>query len=78
MSQLESLSTLRQSATESRPRHPQREIAELLATAIVRARVKGVIAPEATPEGQDSEVCLGFSADQSVHTNPSYLEGVRQ
>ena len=78
MSELKSLSNLRHPATECRPRHPQREIADLLATAIVRARVSGVIATEATTEGQYSEVCLGFTADQSVHTNPSYLEGVRQ
>ena len=78
MSELESLSTLRRPATESRPRHPQREIADLLATAIMRARFNGHLAPEATAEGKDSEVCLGFTADQSVHTNPSYQEGVRQ
>jgi hypothetical protein len=78
MSELESLSTLRRPAIESRPRHPQREIADLLATAIVRARIKGHIASEATAEDPDSEVCLGFTADQSVHTNPSYQEGVRQ
>lgn len=60
------------------PRHPQREIAELLATAIVRARVKGVVAPEATHEGRDSAVCLAITAGQSVHVNPSYQEGVRQ
>ena len=78
MSELEFPSTLRQPATESRPRHPQREIADLLAAAIMRARMKGHIGSEATNQRQDSEVCLGFSANQSVHTNPSYQEGVRQ
>ena len=78
MSELEFPSTLRQPATESRPRHPQREIADLLAAAITRARIKSGSAVEATNRQQDSEVCLGFSADQSVHTNPSYQEGVRQ
>ena len=78
MSKIELPSTPRQPATESRPRHPQREIADLLAAAITRARIKSCSAPDATNERQDSEVCLGFSADQSVHTNPSYQEGVRQ
>jgi hypothetical protein len=78
MSQSELPSTPRKLATESRPRHPQREIADLLAIAITRARIKSRSAFEATNRQQDSEVCLGFSADQSVHTNPSYQEGVRQ
>ena len=78
MSELEFPSTLRQPATESRPRHPQREIADLLAAAIMRARMKGHNWPEATNERQDSEVCLGFSAEQSVNANPSYTEGVRE
>lgn len=78
MSKLESLSTLRRPATESRLRHPQCEIADLLATAIMRARINGDIATKATAADKDSEVCLGFTADQSVHTNPSYQEGVRQ
>lgn len=78
MSELESLSTPHRPATASQPRHPQREIADLLATAIARARIKGHITPEATADGQDSEVCLGFTADQSVHANPSYQKGVRQ
>ena len=68
----------RHPATESRPRHPQREIADLLAAAITRARIKSGSAFEATNRQQDSEVCLGFNADQSVHANPSYQEGIRQ
>ena len=78
MSEIELPSTLRQPATESRPRHPQREIADLLAIAISRARIKSCSDSEATNQLQDSEVCLGFSANQSVHTNPSYIKGVRQ
>ena len=46
----ESPLSIRPSPDDMFPRQPQREIAELLATAIVRARVKGVIATEATPE----------------------------
>ncbi len=56
------------------PRHPHREIAELLAAAIVRIRLKN--RPE--DASTNSEVCLGFPADQSVHTNPSHQEGFRQ
>jgi hypothetical protein len=73
---IESPLSIRPSTDDISPRQPHREIAELLATAIVRARLKGAIALEATQEWQDSEVCLGFSGDQSVHTNPSQPEGV--
>ena len=56
------------------PRDPLREVAELLAVAIVRTRAKN--APTATVAL--SEVSLGFTADQSVNTNPSDTEGVRK
>ena len=59
-------------SNESHPRHPCREVAELLATAIFRMRT-----------GQSSESCpkestvrLDSSCHQSVHTNPSQLKGV--
>ena len=78
MPELEISSTSRWQRDESRPRHPYREIADLLATAITRARIKTFSAPEATTQHADSEVCLGFTANQSVHTNPSYSEGVRE
>lgn len=74
MSDLESPSTLCQPATESLPRHSYREIAELLAMAIARARNKNL--PELV--AAESEVLLGFSADQSVNANPAYTEGVRK
>lgn len=78
MPEIEISSTSRRVAADSRPRHPYREIADLLATAIIRARIKAGTALEATVEHADSEVCLGFTANQSVHTNPSYAEGVRE
>jgi len=74
MSELEFPSTLRQPAPESRPRHPQREIADLLATAILRMHAD----PHKSVHQDSSTVCLAITANQSVHTNPSYQEGVRQ
>lgn len=59
-------------SNESHPRHPCREVAELLAAAICRMRT-----------GQSSESCpkestvrLDSFGHQSVHANPSQLEGV--
>ena len=49
------------------PRQPHREIAELLATAIARSRLKG----HRDVVGIQSEVSLGFSGNQRVNTNPS-------
>lgn len=73
MSVVESSSATRRSTAKILPRHPHREIAELLATAMLRMRAgrhePGVSDP--------SEVCLGFTGDQRVHTNPSDTEGVR-
>ena len=78
MPEIEIPSTSRRARQESSPRHPHREIADLLATAITRARIKTRTASEATEGRADSEVFLGFSAHQSVHTNPSYAEGVHE
>ncbi len=49
------------------PRQPHREIAELLATAIARSRLKGQVDVVSI----QSEVSLGFSGNQRVNTNPS-------
>ena len=68
MPELEFPSTSRQPATESRPRHPQREIADLLATAILRMHAD----PDKLVHQDSSTVCLAITGDQSVHTNPSY------
>lgn len=78
MSEVESSSAARRSPAEILPRHPYREVAELLVTAVLRARKHGPLRIIATVIGQGSEVCLGFSADQSVNANPSYQYGVRQ
>ena len=74
MSEIESPSTVRRSPDDVLPRHPHREIAELLATAIARIRLKNRSNSGATC----SEVQLAFSGDQSVNANPSYTEGVRE
>ncbi len=73
MSKPEFPSNLRQSVTESRPRHPQREIADLLATAILRMHAD----PPVSQSPESSTVCLAITADQSVHVNPSQQEGVQ-
>ena len=63
---------------EIQPRHPHREIAELLAAGILRARQNGTWAGDLTPISHSSEVCRGFNAEQSVNANPSYTERVRE
>lgn len=74
MSELESPLSARRLTREIQARQTHREIAELLAAAIVRMRIKDVCTPPAT----QSEVGLGFSANQRVNANPSYTEGVQQ
>lgn len=74
MSDIELPSIARSSTALIQPRHPHREIAELLAAAIVRMRAKNHPDLPAT----DSKVSLGFTANQRVNTNPSYTEGVQE
>jgi hypothetical protein len=74
MSELESSSTARRMTREIQPRQPHREIAEILAAAIVRMREKNCQDFSDT----NSEVCLGFTGTQRVNTNPSYTEGVQE
>ncbi len=74
MSHVESPLPAHRLTREVQPRHPHREIAELLATAIVRARLKSM-QPFVDTE---SEVSLGFTANQRVNANPSYTEGVQE
>lgn len=74
MSEIESPSIVRRCPDDALPRHPHREIAELLATAIARIRLND----RSDAENTYSEVQLAFSGDQSVNANPSYTEGVRE
>lgn len=56
------------------PRQPYIEVAELLASSIVRART----ASASHLPLRNSEVSLGFSANQRVNANPSFTQGVSQ
>ncbi len=58
---------------EVQHRHPHREIAELLATAILRLRTGRTNTIVCDPR----DVSLGFTGHQRVNTNPSDTEGVR-
>ena len=73
MTYIESPSPARHSAANLLPRHPRREIAELLAAAILRMRARS----ESDVAATGSDVRLGFSDDQSVNANPLYTQGVR-
>ena len=55
-------------------RQPCVEIAELLAAAIVRVRLRDSFNVHST----DSEVSLDFTGNRSVNANPSYTEGVQR
>lgn len=73
MSEIESPSVARKTTRETQPRHPHREIAELLATAILRLRA----GRNNTIVSDPREVSLDFTGHQRVNTNPSDTEGVR-
>ena len=73
MSNTESSSSSNRLTRDNRPRHPQREIADLLAAAILRMHAD----PPVSQSPESSTVCLAITADQSVHVNPSYQEGVQ-
>lgn len=59
-------------STLDAPRHPQQEIADLLATAFLRLRQHASSSTTA-----ESAVGLGFGGQQRVHANPSQPKGVR-
>ena len=67
MSDAEHPSPKNQTTFVIQPRRPHREIAELLAKAIARSRLRGL----GNADCIQSEVCLGFTAHQRVNTNPS-------
>lgn len=73
MTDIESPSAARRPAGEVLPRHPHREVAELLAAAILRMRARNQSDVPAT----DGEVGLGFTGLQRVNANPVYTQGVR-
>ncbi len=61
------------SPPSDRPRHPQQEIADLLAAALLRLRVR----PASHNLKNSERVRLGFSGQQRVNANPDHHHGVR-
>jgi len=70
MSELEPISI---SPPSDRPRHPQQEIADLLAAALLRLRVR----PSSHIMQNSERVRLGFLGQQRVNANPAHQHGVR-
>ena len=70
MSELEPISI---SPPSDRPRHPQQEIADLLAAALLRLRAR----PSRDTTENSECVRLGFPSQQRVNANPDQQEGVR-
>lgn len=61
------------SPPSDRPRHPQQEIADLLAAALLRLRAR----PHSHTLENGERVRLGFSGQQRVNANPDHHHGVR-
>ena len=70
MTELEPLSI---SPPSDSPRHPQQEIADLLAAALLRLRVR----PHSHTLESSERVRLGFAGQQRVNANPDDHHGVR-
>ena len=70
MSELEPISI---SPPSDRPRHPQQEIADLLAAALLRLRAR----PSSHILENSERVRLGFPGQQRVNANPDHHYGVR-
>lgn len=60
-------------ALADKPRHPQQEIVDLLAVALLRLRGH----PSDLTDDHSDTVGLGFCGHQRVNTNPSQPTGVR-
>ena len=70
MSELEPISI---SLPSDHPRHPQQEIADLLAAALLRLRAR----PSRDTIKNSECVRLGFAGQQRVNANPDHHHGVR-
>jgi len=68
-------STLERVGLDERPRHPHQEIADLLATALLRLRARNAQSPQCHDQKAPEAVALGFVPDQSVNANPSQRKG---
>ncbi|MBU3698287.1 MAG: hypothetical protein FGM13_16620 [Dechloromonas sp.] len=62
--------------TRERGRPPCQEIAQLLAAGILRARTRIPAETQCQHEATTSDIALGFTGHQRVHTNPSQQEGI--
>lgn len=60
-----------------RARHPQEEIADLLAVALLRLRARRLATGDAPTDPEKDAVDLGFRGHQRVNANPDHQEGVR-
>ena len=58
------------------PRHPQQEIVDLLAVALLRLRAVNAGAPEVLASLDRDQVGLGFAGRESVNADPDETEGV--
>ena len=74
MSELEPFSI---SPPSDRPRHPQQEIADLLAAALLRLRLRLRVRPASHTLENSECVRLGFCGQQRVNENPDHHHGVR-
>ena len=74
MSEVQLPSGAKQATRLIQARQPCVEIAELLAAAIARVRLRDSFNIHST----DSKVSLDFTGNRSVNANPSYKEGVQQ
>jgi hypothetical protein len=70
MTELEPISI---SPSPDQPRHPQQEIADLLAAALLRLRAH----PGRNTIENSERVRLGFCGHQRVNANPDHNHGVR-
>jgi len=70
MTELEPISI---SPPSDRPRHAHQEIADLLAAALLRLRVR----PSRDTTENSECVRLGFAGQQRVNANPDHHHGVR-
>ena len=61
------------SPPSDRPRHPQQEVADLLAAALLRLRAR----PASHTLENSERVRLGFSGQQRVNANLDHHHGVR-
>ena len=60
----------------SAPRHPQQEVVDLLAVALLRLREAKASARNPSLIRNSEDVSLGFAGQKSVNANTHHLKGV--